>query len=567
MRTLPEFIRQSPSTPLMPMALQSRQIVWKRPPMPPPSNALTKLLLQHVPQSIISRPTRPASAQARCSQESIERMARPPEKTRRVTSAPVHRPAPVRKVCSESTLQRLAQTHRRPLSATVYRQPPQAKPQRPQSASATAPYTPVPAAPPAKREVDTDALLDAVPPLPEPRPEPGPRRLTIVKMEERPITVTSLRPRSAPPARVLQLLLNGEDVRPPPPPPVGVSAATPKSVSLPGSRPTSASQRSAAAFEQRAAAVCEDVPLGKLGYENGPLAWQSSLRGVGSARASPATAAIWAGSGTAAAAAAARIQPTSARSRPGSARSRPGSARIARTTAWAEELTDADEVAELWLSFTQRLLKLSRANLRDSTWITWMDSRPKHEQLLEFRERSAEEQKRIDAAAGMVASMGIEELTEKLADASIATTGSRPEREERMLAYVLGEDVNYVNGAGSSGDDRAGAGEGPGELLSPRSLAVMRSLTRSSPPLLDSWEPTANVSEVARTEYFETAKALAHAPAPQSWTEPDIRAASEAALLQARTQPHAAAPEHDEYGEDGNQEANLDSFLQATQEQ
>ena len=610
MRTLPEFIRQSPSTPLMPMALQSRQIVWKRPPMPPPSNALTKLLLQHVPQSIISRPTRPASAQARCSQESIERMARPPEKTRRVTSAPVHRPAPVRKVCSESTLQRLAQTHRRPLSATVYRQPPQAKPQRPQSASATAPYTPVPAAPPAKREVDTDALLDAVPPLPEPRPEPGPRRLTIVKMEERPITVTSLRPRSAPPARVLQLLLNGEDVRPPPPPPVGVSAATPKSVSLPGSRPTSvshlgqtppvsaaaeaakpanvpgsrptsASQRSAAAFEQRAAAVCEDVPLGKLGYENGPLAWQSSLRGVGSARASPATAAIWAGSGTAAAAAAARIQPTSARSRPGSARSRPGSARIARTTAWAEELTDADEVAELWLSFTQRLLKLSRANLRDSTWITWMDSRPKHEQLLEFRERSAEEQKRIDAAAGMVASMGIEELTEKLADASIATTGSRPEREERMLAYVLGEDVNYVNGAGSSGDDRAGAGarapalaqapaaedEGPGELLSPRSLAVMRSLTRSSPPLLDSWDPTANVSEVARTEHFETAKALAHAPAPQSWTEPDIRAASEAALLQARTQPHAAAPEHDEYGEDGNQEANLDSFLQATQEQ
>ena len=196
-----------------------------------------------------------------------------------------------------------------------------------------------------------------------------------------------------------------------------------------------------------------------------------------------------------------------------------------------------------------------------------MDSRPKHEQLLEFRERSAEEQKRIDAAAGMVASMGIEELTEKLADASIATTGSRPEREERMLAYVLGEDVNYVNGAGSSGDDRAGAGEGPGELLSPRSLAVMRSLTRSSPPLLDSWEPTANVSEVARTEYFETAKALAHAPAPQSWTDPDIRAASEAALLQARTQPHAAAPEHDEYGEDGNQEANLDSFLQATQEQ
>jgi hypothetical protein len=138
-----------------------------------------------------------------------------------------------------------------------------------------------------------------------------------------------------------------------------------------------------------------------------------------------------------------------------------------------------------------------------------MDSRPKHEQLLEFRERSAEEQKRIDAAAGMVASMGIEELTEKLADASIATTGSRPEREERMLAYVLGEDVNYVNGAGSSGDDRAGAGEGPGELLSPRSLAVMRSLTRSSPPLLDSWEPTANVSEVACTEYFETAKALA----------------------------------------------------------
>ena len=27
--------------------------------------------------------------------------------------------------------------------------------------------------------------------------------------------------------------------------------------------------------------------------------------------------------------------------------------------------------------------------------------------------------------------------------------------------------------------------------------------------LLDSWEPTANVSEVACTEYFETAKALA----------------------------------------------------------
>lgn len=627
MRTLPEFIRQSPSTPLMPMTLQSRQIVWKRPPMPPPSNALTKLLLQHVPQSIISRPTRPASAQARCSKESIERMARPPEKTRRVSSAPVHRPAPIRKVCSESTLQRLAQTHRRPLSATVYRQPPQAKPQRPQSASATASYTPAPAAPPAEREVDTDALLEAVPPLPEPRPEPGPRRLTIVKMEERPITVTSLRPRSAPPARVLQLLLNGEDVRPPPPPPVGV-AATPKSVSLQGSRPTSASQRSAAAFEQRAAAVCEDVPLGKLGYENGPLAWQSSLRGVGSARppswappaTPPATAAIWTGSGTAAAAAAARIQPTSARSRP-------GSARIARTTAWAEELTDADEVAELWLSFTQRLLKLSRANLRDSTWMTWMDSRPKLEQLHEFRERSAEEPKRIDAAAGMVASMGLEELTKKLAEASIVTTGSRPELEERMLAHLLGEDVNYVSGAGSRGGDRAGAlaaaaeDEGPGEILSPRSLAVMRSLTRSSPPvhedaemlaasapapatapaqaifklrvikdmrvvdgkrewlvawdgedehgegLPDSWEPTANVSEVARTEYFETANALAHAPAPQSRAEPDILAASEAAFSRARMQPHAAAPEHDEYGEDGNQEANLDSFLQATQEQ
>lgn len=623
MRTLPEYIRQSPSTPLMPMTLQSRQIVWKRPPMPPPSNALTKLLLQHVPQSIISRPTRPTSAQARCSQESIERMARPPEKTRRVSSAPVHRPAPIRKVCSESTLQRLAQTHRRPLSATVYRQPPQAKAQRPQSASATASYTPAPAAPPAEREVDTEALLDAVPPLPEPRPEPGPRRLTIVKMEERPITVTSLRPRSAPPARVLQLLLNGEDVRLPPPPPVGV-AATPKSVSLQGSRPTSASQRSAAAFEQRAAAVCEDVPLGKLGYENGPLAWQSSLRGVGSARAPPATAAIWTGSGTAAAAAAARIQPTSARSRP-------GSARIARTTAWAEELTDAYEVAELWLSFTQRLLKLSRANLRDSTWITWMDSRPKLEQLHEFRERSAEEQKRIDAAAGMVASMGLEELTKKLAEASIVTTGSRSELEERMLAYLLDEDAKYVNGAGSRGDNRAGAqapalapaaeDEGPGESLSPRSLAVMRSLTRSSPPLHedaemlaasatasatapaqaifklrvindmrvvdgkrewlvawdgedehgeglpDSWEPTANVSEVARTEYFETTKALAHAPAPQSRTEPDIFAASEAAFSRARTQPHAAAAEHDEYGEDGNQEANLDSFLQATQEQ
>jgi hypothetical protein len=260
-----------------------------------------------------------------------------------------------------------------------------------------------------------------------------------------------------------------------------------------------------------------------------------------------------------------------------------------------------------------------------------MDSRPKLEQLHEFRERSAEEPKRIDAAAGMVASMGLEELTQKLAEASIVTTGSRSELEERMLAYLLGEDVNYVSGAGSRGDGRAGAlapalaaaaeDEGPGEILSPRSLAVMRSLTRSSPPLHedaemlaasapapattpaqaifklrvikdmrvvdgkrewlvawdgedehgeglpDSWEPTANVSEVARTEYFETANALAHAPAPQSRTEPDILAASDAAFSRARTQPHAAAPEHDEYGEDGNQEANLDSFLQATQEQ
>ena len=33
--------------------------------------------------------------------------------------------------------------------------------------------------------------------------------------------------------------------------------------------------------------------------------------------------------------------------------------------------------AELWLSITQRLLKQSRAKLRDSTWTGWMASRPK----------------------------------------------------------------------------------------------------------------------------------------------------------------------------------------------
>ena len=55
------------------------------------------------------------------------------------------------------------------------------------------------------------------------------------------------------------------------------------------------------------------------------------------------------------------------------------------------------------------------------------------------------EQKRIDAAADMVASLSVDELIEQLAEAGIVTTGSRAQLAERMLEYLLGGNVDYIN--------------------------------------------------------------------------------------------------------------------------
>ena len=55
------------------------------------------------------------------------------------------------------------------------------------------------------------------------------------------------------------------------------------------------------------------------------------------------------------------------------------------------------------------------------------------------------EQKRIDAAADMVASLSVDELIEQLAEAGIVTTGSRSHLAERMLEYLLGGNVDSIN--------------------------------------------------------------------------------------------------------------------------
>jgi hypothetical protein len=55
------------------------------------------------------------------------------------------------------------------------------------------------------------------------------------------------------------------------------------------------------------------------------------------------------------------------------------------------------------------------------------------------------EQKRIDAAADMVASLSVDELIEQLAEAGIVTTGSRSQLAERMLEYLLGGNVDSIN--------------------------------------------------------------------------------------------------------------------------